>query len=183
MDTQISPLLAAQSKISSSGMAGLDHLQTIGERSKSGKKLSDKEMEQVGKQFESLLLHQLLSAMRKTVPENELFGNTPADEMYKDMFDQQIAEQVADSGQTGISQSITEEIRRQQDQVRPPKEEGTRFLPLKREATYSSLPAPTGLSGPPPRPTQSFYPLPSKGDMFRAINTYHKTITNMAIGE
>lgn len=182
MDSQISPLLAAHSKVSSSGMAGLDQLQTIGERSKSGKKLSDKETEQVGKQFESLLLHHLLSTMRKTVPKSDLFGDTPADDMYKDMFDQQISEQVAASGQTGISQSITEEIRRQQNQVRPP-QEGTRFLPLERAPALSQLPAQAGKSGPPPHPSQSFYPLPSKGDTFHAIRNYRKTITNMAIGK
>ncbi len=46
---------------------GVEDLQSLSDRTRSGKKLSDQEIQKIGQQFESLLLHQLLSIMRRRV--------------------------------------------------------------------------------------------------------------------
>ena len=56
-----------------------------------GKK--SEKLKSLSKQFESLMTHQLLSAMRSTVPKSELLGGFSG-EMYQSMMDQELANQV-----------------------------------------------------------------------------------------
>lgn len=114
------------------GGGGLEKLQLIAERSKNGKQLSESEIQEVGRQFESLLLHQLLTTMRRSIPDSGLFGDSSAKDIYEDLFDQHIAETVSQGGQTGIAETIVEELRRQQSQV-VPSETASVFRPLGRE--------------------------------------------------
>jgi len=122
-----------------SSSASIDRLQQIGARAASGKEMSDKEIKEVGQQFEAMLLHQLLSAMRKSIPKNELFGESSASEIYRDLFDEKIAEQVARASQTGIGEALAQEIKEQQEQVLP-SSTSPRMIPLKGdESTFRTL--------------------------------------------
>jgi flagellar protein FlgJ len=152
------------------GAGGLEKLQLIAERSKSGKELSDKELKEVGQQFEALLLHQLLSAMRKTIPKNELFEKSSSDDTYKDLFDEKMADQIASSGQTGISDAIVEAIKAQQQKVTPPAQ-GSGMIPLikKLEAPFRPIE-----KGAPLRPIVSpgsapFHPIERSQSEFRPL--------------
>lgn len=120
LDTGLSPLPNATLGTSHSTSTGFDELQRIASRAKAGEKLSEADLKEVGQKFEALLLHQMLSIMRKSIPKNEIFGNSPASEMYQDMFDEKVAAQVAESGLTGIGENIVQEILRQQQVVAPP---------------------------------------------------------------
>lgn len=106
-----------QSIQSGAGSAAMENLQRISARATSGKELSDAEIKAVGQQFEAMLIHQLLTAMRKSIPKNELFQESSASDIYKDMFDEKISEQVAASSQTGIGEAIAQGIKQQQEQV------------------------------------------------------------------
>jgi Rod binding domain-containing protein len=117
------PPVASASLSASPGVdRGLDELKLLGDRAGAGKELSEEEILDVGKKFESLLLHQLLATMRKSVPKSNLFGESSAHNIYQDMFDERIAESVVETGQTGIGKAITEEIIRQQQSSAVPKD-------------------------------------------------------------
>jgi flagellar protein FlgJ len=142
---------------------GLSALQRIGSRAQRGEQLSEAEVREVGKKFESLMLHQMLSLMRKSIPKNELFGESHATEMYRDMFDQQIAETVASSGQSGIGESIVQEILRQQQQktqAPPPGDSPFRSLaepetplrPIEKSVEFKPIPRDEVVFRPIPRP-------------------------------
>ncbi|MCA9449503.1 MAG: rod-binding protein, partial [Candidatus Omnitrophica bacterium] len=103
-----------------SAAGGLDEIQTIASRASNGEKMSEEELQKVGQKFEALLLHNLLSTMRDSLPENPLFSESEGEKMYWDMFDESMSEAAASGQSTGITQAIVEELKRQQEQVTPP---------------------------------------------------------------
>ncbi|MFN2371917.1 MAG: rod-binding protein, partial [Candidatus Krumholzibacteriia bacterium] len=48
-------------------------------------------LERAAREFEGVFLNQLMQAMRRTVPENELFNSQGATKIYRQMHDQEIA--------------------------------------------------------------------------------------------
>jgi len=78
----------------------------------SSREPKDKKLWEVSLQFEALLLQQMMSAMRKTVPESEVLPTGFASDMYNSMFDQLVAE----AGSRRSSLGIAENIYRQLDQ-------------------------------------------------------------------
>ena len=130
MTRDLLPPIASASLSSSPGVdRGLDELKLLGDRAGAGKQLSEEEIQEIGKKFEALLLHQLLATMRNSVPKSNLFGESSAQKIYQDMFDERIAETVVETGQTGIGKAIAEEIIRQQQASTLPKD-GAPFRPL-----------------------------------------------------
>lgn len=152
------------------GLQGFDKLQSIAGRSANGKKLSDEEMREVGTQFESLLLHQLLTTMRKTIQKSDLFGESSAQRIYDDMFDEKMAATVAESGQTGLANAIIEEIKRQQEAVSLPDKseflslvpEATQFRPVSNATELKPLDREEPVAAPPPFDRTRFFPLPGR---------------------
>ena len=61
-------------------------------------------------EFEHLLAFQLLREMRKTVPENQLFGKSFASDFYHEMMDDFLAGQLAKSGQLGVARAIADQL-------------------------------------------------------------------------
>ena len=57
------------------------------------------------RQFEALMLQQLLKAMRATVPENGLF-DTSARKLWQELSDQQLASDLAQSGGVGLAELL-----------------------------------------------------------------------------
>lgn len=70
----------------------------------------DKRLKQTCSDFESLLVSQMLANMRQTIPENSLFGSSDADDIFQDMMDQQIAQNIAESGSIGIGKLIYKQV-------------------------------------------------------------------------
>lgn len=149
LDAGLSPIPNATLGTTHSTSAGFDELQRVAARAKAGEKLNEGDLKEVGKKFEALLLHQMLSIMRRSIPKNELFGNSPASEMYQDMFDEKIADQVAGSGLTGLGENIVAEILRQQQSVTPPdgnsplrplERPGVEYRPLHRSVEWKPVP-------------------------------------------
>lgn len=66
--------------------------------------------DKVAKKFEALLIHNMLKAMRSTT-----LGEKPSNgrAMYDDMFDQQLASVISESGGLGIARSISRELNSQ----------------------------------------------------------------------
>ncbi len=61
---------------------------------------------EVSLKFEAMLMQQMMSAMRKTVPVDGQFSSGFANDMYASMFDQAIAETSSKSGSLGIAENI-----------------------------------------------------------------------------
>ncbi|MEK7794589.1 MAG: rod-binding protein [Candidatus Hydrogenedentota bacterium] len=66
------------------------------------------------RELEHFFLYTMLREMRKTVPENGLFGKDSSMSIYQDMFDDAIAGHMADSGQFGLAKAIEEQLRVQE---------------------------------------------------------------------
>ena len=66
--------------------------------------------------FASIFVYQLLQAMRKTVPESNLFGNNSfAMDVYMSMFDEKVANRVAQRKSFGITKMIGDYLEKQYD--------------------------------------------------------------------
>lgn len=61
---------------------------------------------EVSLKFEAMLMQQMMSAMRKTVPESGALTSGFAGDMYSSMFDQAIADTSSKSGSLGIAENI-----------------------------------------------------------------------------
>ncbi|MFV1951194.1 MAG: rod-binding protein [Nitrospinota bacterium] len=70
-----------------------------------------KELKDVSKEFESLFIHQMLKAMRKTVLKSDLLHRGMAEDIYNSMFDQEIARNISDSKGIGISSMIFQQLK------------------------------------------------------------------------
>lgn len=66
--------------------------------------------------FEAIFVQSLFKAMRKTVPESELFEDNTASELYRDMLDQEIATTISQRQSMGLA----EQMYRQMEKVLPP---------------------------------------------------------------
>jgi len=64
--------------------------------------LRDARLRKACREFESLLVAQMLSKMRSAVPKTDLFGSSEKEEFFQDMLDQEIAKQVSQTGTMGI---------------------------------------------------------------------------------
>jgi len=63
------------------------------------------------KEMERFFAYMLLQEMRKTIPDDGLFPETPAMRMYEELMDDVLAEQWAESGQLGLAQALEEQLR------------------------------------------------------------------------
>ena len=65
-----------------------------------------KKLKTLSKEFESFFFKEMITAMRKTVPKNELINGGNAEEIYKSMMDDRMAYQITDQGGSGIAQAM-----------------------------------------------------------------------------
>lgn len=78
------------------------------------RRLSGKSPEAVAKEFEAILLAQVIGAMRKTVPESGILEASASRKMLDGAFDQEVARSLAEKGGLGIAKQIIGQIERQQ---------------------------------------------------------------------
>ena len=70
----------------------------------------DEGLRNVSRQFESLFVNQLISAMRKTVVRDGLIPESQGEKVYQAMLDQQYAQRMSDTDQIGLSKIIYEQL-------------------------------------------------------------------------
>lgn len=68
------------------------------------------ELKEACKGFEAMFLNMMLREMRKTVPKDELFGDSNAMDIYRDMHDTELMQQVANSGGIGIADMMYRQL-------------------------------------------------------------------------
>lgn len=84
----------------------------------------------VSRQFESVLLRQILGQARKTVFTSKLTDNSVSTGIYRDMVTEQLAESISKSGDFGLANSLETQLQRQ--------------LPQQKDLPSSSSPASEG---------------------------------------
>lgn len=62
--------------------------------------------------FESLLVNQLIGAMRNTVVKQGLIPESHAERVYQSMLDQEYAQKIAETDQIGLGRMIQEQLLR-----------------------------------------------------------------------
>lgn len=77
------------------------------------RRLAGKSPMEVAKEFEAVLLAQVISAMRKTVPESGMLEASSNRKMLDGAFDQEVARSLAAKGGLGIAEQIVGQIERQ----------------------------------------------------------------------
>lgn len=88
-------------------------------------------------EMERMFITVMLKEMRRTVPEESLFGESPGKKIFEEMLDEVFAEKMAESGQLGIAKAIKEQVALQesQPQLRRAVDEQlgkTSFMPLEQ---------------------------------------------------
>jgi murein DD-endopeptidase MepM/ murein hydrolase activator NlpD len=78
------------------------------------RRLAGKSPVEAAKEFEAVLLAQVISAMRKTVPESGMLEASANRKMLDGAFDQEVARSLAAKGGLGIAEQIVGQIARQQ---------------------------------------------------------------------
>ena len=59
---------------------------------------------EAARQFESLFVHRLLKEMRKTIIKSELLGDGFGGEIFRDMFDEKLAEEISERSVLGLAE-------------------------------------------------------------------------------
>lgn len=75
--------------------------------------LSDAEkegMERVSKQFESLLVNQMVGEMRKTVGSGGLIPESQAEKVFRSMLDYEYSQKISQTGELGLSKMIYDHL-------------------------------------------------------------------------
>lgn len=71
-----------------------------------------KRLHQAATQLEGVFLNMLFSEMRKTVPQDSIFGkNSQTEDVFQGMLDQQRADAMAQSGSFGIARVLENQLR------------------------------------------------------------------------
>ncbi len=89
------------------GMNMAAKAEAAAERNLSGSK---KALMDASKQFEAFFLNMLLAEMRKTVPENDFFGDQRAEKLFQSMLDQEIADHAVKSQSLGLAKMIYDQM-------------------------------------------------------------------------
>jgi len=95
--------------------AELDRLGALAK--KKPDKMTDRELREIAKDFESLLVRLLLKEMRKTIPEDGFLEYSHATQMYEEMGDDALANQIAEQGGIGIGQLLYEQLKEARDEL------------------------------------------------------------------
>ena len=101
--------------------------QLVGEQQSPGTaKNKDKELMEVAKKFEALLIHQMLKEMRKTVHKSDLL-NSFSLQQFESMMDEEIASEMSKHKGIGLADSMFYQLSRLEKNSNPPTPPPTNF--------------------------------------------------------
>ncbi|NLY11594.1 MAG: flagellar biosynthesis protein FlgJ [Firmicutes bacterium] len=87
-------------------MPMLDRANQASEKAKSLEQLK-----KASQEFEALFLQQLLSEMRKSVPDSKLFGDRKAEKLFESMLDQEMSLEMSKIDSLGLAKLIYEQMK------------------------------------------------------------------------
>ncbi len=79
---------------------------------KSAEAGQSKEIDKAARDFEALLLHQMLKSMWESVPAGGLFGGSNEADMYRDMFNEALADSVSEGQGVGVREMVAKDLKR-----------------------------------------------------------------------
>ena len=91
----------------------------------------DKELMEVAKKFEAILIHQMLKAMRQTVHKSNLL-NSFSLQQYESMMDEEIASEMAKSKGIGLADSLFYQLSKLESIANPPTTSSNKLLEVKQ---------------------------------------------------
>jgi len=91
---------------SSEAKATLNRIEGVSQLSEQ----EDQKLREACKDFESLLIKQMLDAMKKTVPESNLIDKNQGEKYFEDMLSQEYADSMADTESLGISDMMYRQL-------------------------------------------------------------------------
>ena len=74
----------------------------------------NKEIKDASVQLEALFLKLMYNAMWKTVPKDELFGESNAMDIYRDMYNEELTKKAAEGGGIGLADYIYKQLTKTQ---------------------------------------------------------------------
>ena len=74
----------------------------------------NQEIKEASVQLEALLLKMMFTEMWKTVPKDELFGNSNAMDIYRDMYNEELTKKAAEGGGIGLADYIYKQLTKNQ---------------------------------------------------------------------
>jgi peptidoglycan hydrolase FlgJ len=87
------------------------NLEGMRNQSKFGQLDSEKDMEKVARDFESVFVNKLLESMRKAVPKSGLLDSSALD-MYQSMMDQEMAKNMSERKGMGLGEMVYKDLSR-----------------------------------------------------------------------
>ena len=87
------------------------NLEGMRNQSKFGQIDSEKDMEKVARDFESVFVNKLLESMRKAVPKSGLLDSSALD-MYQSMMDQEMAKNMSERKGIGLGEMVYKDLSR-----------------------------------------------------------------------
>ena len=72
----------------------------------------DKRIDEAAGQFEAMLLQQMFQAMWQTAPSSGMLSGSREEELFRDMFNQSLSEEVSKGQGIGIKDVIAREMRK-----------------------------------------------------------------------
>lgn len=87
------------------------NLERMRGQSKFGQVDSEKEMEKVARDFESVFINKLFESMRKAIPKSGLFDSSALD-MFQSMTDQEMAKQMSERKGMGVGEMVYKDLSR-----------------------------------------------------------------------
>jgi flagellar protein FlgJ len=70
----------------------------------------DAKLQKASHDFEAIIMQQMLTAMRKSVPKDGLFGDGYAQDMYQSMYDESLAQQMSSGKGIGLADTIYKQL-------------------------------------------------------------------------
>ena len=99
--------------------------------SSSDRSNKDKELMEVAKKFEAILIHQMLKAMRQTVHKSDLL-NSFSLQQYESMMDEEIASEMAKNKGIGLADSLFYQLSKLESIANPPTTSSNKLLEVKQ---------------------------------------------------
>ncbi len=87
------------------------NLQRLRSSSEFGRGASQKEMEKVARDFESVFINKLFESMRKAIPKSDLFDSSAMD-MYQSMMDQEMSKELSKRKGLGMGEMVYNDLSR-----------------------------------------------------------------------
>jgi Rod binding domain-containing protein len=96
-------------------MSALGILTTSRIRTRDQAEPGGKALEKTCRDFESLFINYLMQEMRKTIPEDSLFGGGEAEKIYSSMLDSEVSKTIAQQRSIGLATLLYEQLSSVQD--------------------------------------------------------------------